>query len=670
MLRRIRVTRALKELQIMSIAQLHTQYFIPALAPTPHSCFRNTQPARACFSTRACCLNSKISQREDVSSSSRQHKFGPARQSRMFCSKGPELVDGIESKPEGEPKGELEVRPEKGMGSNGKPTGQNKPKAQKKQKVEADQMESSNSSSAEVVRALRIGKVEELRAGGKEPYAYNWERTHRAAGLQEQFRGVPSGEEVPDAVVSVAGRVMARRTFGKLAFLTINDEMESIQLYCEKKRMEETEEKSFEMLKGALDVGDIVGARGTIKRTEKGELSVVVTHLSILTKSLLPLPDKWHGLTDIEKRYRQRYLDLIMNPAGAAVLRARAKIVSMMRRHMEDSDFVEIETPVLQGAAGGADARPFVTHHAALGQTMFLRIATELHLKRVMVGGFDRVFEIGRIFRNEGLSTRHNPEFTSIEMYQAYADYNDMMALAEELITRAALAVCGSLSVTYQGEELDLKGPWRRASMASLVKDATGLDFSGEKDVQVARSAATQALRAMGRDCPDSTFGSCPSVGHVLNQVFEEVVEKSLMQPTFVTDHPVQISPLAKPHRSIPGVVERFELFIYGREIANAFSELTDPIDQASCSFFPPLSLTSRRQRLEAQVTGHAQRSDSESEAYDVSLDEDFVTALEYGMPPTAGMGMGIDRIVMLLTDSPSIRDVIAFPVLKNVEEV
>ncbi|CAI5481900.1 unnamed protein product [Closterium sp. Yama58-4] len=549
-----------------------------------------------------------------------------------------------------------------------------------------------NFSSKEAVRGLRVAKVEALRAEGRNPFAYTFPRTHRAAELQERFRALGSGEQAEGGeVVAVAGRVVARRVMGKLAFLTLRDEETSIQLYCEKAVMEDAEEGSFAFLKSTLDVGDIVGATGTIKRTERGELSVVVQGVQLLTKSLLPLPDKWHGLADVEIRYRQRYLDMIVNPSVASVFRARAKVIKAIRQHMEDNCFVEIETPVLQGEAGGAEARPFITHHNALNQDMFLRIATELHLKRMLVGGFDRVYEIGRIFRNEGISTRHNPEFTSIELYQSYADYSDMMSLCEEMVESAVLALHGTTTVAYQGTPIQWARPWRRASMDSLVLHATGVDFLSAQlagDLAAAKEAAIRAVREAGSSAgsaggvteTDAAAGDADadgagadgaasssskvnrkavaaavrkieeagSVGAVLNCVFEAVVESTLVQPTFVTDHPVEVSPLAKPHRSRPGLTERFELFVYGRELANAFSELTDPLDQ--------------RARLEEQ---EEEEEEEDEEAYEVRLDEDFLTALEYGMPPTAGMGIGIDRLVMFLTDSPSIRDVIAFPVLR-----
>ncbi|EFJ35081.1 hypothetical protein SELMODRAFT_79851 [Selaginella moellendorffii] len=483
-----------------------------------------------------------------------------------------------------------------------------------------------------------------MRGLGIEPYAYSWNRTHKATQLQEKYADLPAGgvADSDEDRVSVAGRIFARRAFGKLAFLGIRDDSASIQLYCDKAKLE-----SFTQLKSTVDIGDIVGATGTLKRTEKGELSVYVDNLVILTKSILPLPEKWHGLTDIEKRYRQRYLDMIMNPEVAGVFRARAKVVSVIRRFVEDLGFLEIETPILQGAAGGADARPFITHHNSLERDLFLRIATELHLKRMLVGGFERVYELGRIFRNEGISTRHNPEFTSIEIYQAYADYNDMMALAEELVTKCAEAIFGNAKLLYQGTDISLERPWKRASMQSLVQEATGIDFSAfGSDLSAAKSAALSALSPRKDESLQTVIANCATVGNVLNEVFEAVVEKTLIQPTFVTNHPVEVSPLAKAHRSFPGLVERFELYICGRELANAFSELTDPIEQVH--------------RGESAVKQH------KNDSYEVTLDEDFLTALEYGMPPTAGMGIGIDRLVMLLTDSPSIRDVIAFPVLKS----
>ncbi|CAM6057127.1 unnamed protein product [Sphagnum tenellum] len=535
-------------------------------------------------------------------------------------------------------------------------------------KGSSDGSSTDGTSSREDIRTLRIKKVEDMRTGGYEPYGYTWERTDTAQELQSKYVDLASATEANEEKdhVSVAGRIMARRVFGKLAFLTLRDDSGPIQLYCEKARIKDA---AFDQLKTSLDVGDFVGAKGTIKRTEKGELSVLVEELAILTKSLLPLPDKWHGLTDIEKRYRQRYVDMIMNPDVAEVFRSRARITSEIRRHMDNLGFLEIETPVLQGEAGGADARPFVTHHNALDRNLYLRIATELHLKRMVVGGFERVYEIGRIFRNEGISTRHNPEFTSIELYQAYADYRDMMNLVEDLVTRCSLAVNGSLCLQYQETEISLERPWQRASMHSLVAEVTGIDFATfGSDIVAAKAATLEYFKGQIERHDTAAIHKSPSIGHLLNEVFEMVVEKTLIQPTFVMDYPVEISPLAKPHRSQAGLVERFELFVYGREMANAFSELTDPIEQ--------------RARFEAQVQVHNATMQAAAEmaklkgdtavvtaakdAYEVGMDEDFITALEYGMPPTAGMGIGIDRLVMLLTNSPSIRDVIAFPVLKS----
>lgn len=491
------------------------------------------------------------------------------------------------------------------------------------------------------LRATRIEKAQQLRELGINPYAYRWDVTHQAAVLQAKYADLENGETVDDQV-AIAGRILNRRVFGKLAFFTLQDESGTIQLYLDKKTiqasMADIDADAFSHLKQLTDTGDFLGVKGTIKRTDKGELSVVVTEFAILTKSLQPLPDKWHGLTDVAKRYRQRYVDLIVNPEVRQTFRRRAQVTTAIRRFLSDRGFLEIETPVLQSQAGGADARPFITYHNTLDMELYLRIATELHLKRLVVGGFERVFEIGRIFRNEGVSTRHNPEFTSIEVYWAYGDYHAMMALTEKLIAAVTQQVLGTLELTYQGEAINLTPPWKRATMHELVQEATGLDFTQFDTLEAAKAAAAQA--------GVSNLEKCDGIGRVLNETFEQTVEPTLMQPTFVMDYPVEISPLAKPHRSKPGLVERFELFIVGRETANGFSELTDPLDQ--------------RDRFEAQA---ARKAAGDLEAQGV--DEDFLLALEYGLPPTVGMGMGIDRLIMLLTDSPSIRDVIAFPLLK-----
>lgn len=556
-----------------------------------------------------------------------------------------------------------------------------------------------STSSEEDIRKLRIQKAEELRTAGREPYAYTFDRTHSAQELQDLHKDLANGEQLDHISVSVAGRIMARRVMGKLAFARLVDASGAIQLYVDKKTLDEQHEGGFAEFKNLIDTGDIVGVEGGLRRTDKGELSIVVRKLDVLTKSLLPLPDKWHGLADVEARYRKRYLDMIVTPGVIDTFKARSKVVSTIRRYLEDKEFLEVETPVLESAAGGADARPFVTYHNTLRRDFTLRIATELHLKRLVVGGLEKVFEIGRIFRNEGMSSRHNPEFTSIELYQAYADYNDMMALTETLIREASQAVLRVTKVEYQGQELDFGQPFRRATMHALVLEATGVNFeafssnsSSNKDegngLEAAKEAAIKALQASPEDtrAEQGKIATAPSVGHVLNEVFEALVESTLQQPTFVLDHPVEISPLAKPHRTRSGVVERFELFVAGRELANSFSELTDPVDQ--------------RNRLEAQVAAHQSAiaaaakeaattngaasvntngnnsnatangtesgtEDDDEAPYEVKLDEDFLTALEYGMPPTGGMGMGIDRLVMLLTDSASIRDVIAFPLMK-----
>ena len=423
------------------------------------------------------------------------------------------------------------------------------------------------------LRDTRLEKANALKELDQGPYAISFDPTHRMQVLQDEHGDLEKGAE-RDVTVSVAGRVMTRRVMGKLAFFTLADETGTIQLFLEKAGLEARQEGWFKQITSLVDAGDWLGVTGTLRRTDRGELSVKVSDWRMLSKSLQPLPDKWHGLADVEKRYRQRYLDLIVSPDTRDTFRRRARLVSGIRRWLDDRQFLEIETPVLQSEPGGADARPFETHHNALDLPLTLRIATELHLKRLVVGGFERVYELGRIFRNEGVSTRHNPEFTSVEIYQAYSDYIGMMELTEQMVSAVCQEVCGSTTISYQGTEIDLTPPWRRATMHELVEEATGLDFQAFGS----REEAAAAMTAKGLHAPELA----DSVGRLLNEAFEQAVESTLIQPTFVIDYPVEISPLARPHRSKPGLVERFELFIVGREHANAFSELTDPVDPVS----------------------------------------------------------------------------------------
>ena len=492
------------------------------------------------------------------------------------------------------------------------------------------------------LRETRLEKAKALQNLGKCPYQVRFVVSHRSADLQSEHSDLPKGEE-RDSKVSLAGRVMARRVMGKLAFFKLSDATGTIQLYIEKasldkKASDENTISIFQQLIDFVDTGDWIGVTGILKRTDRGELSIKVFTWEMLSKSLQPLPDKWHGLSDIEKRYRQRYLDLIISPESRETFRRRALIVRGIRRWLDERGFLEIETPVLTSEAGGAEARPFITHHNTLDIPLYLRIATELHLKRLVVGGFERVYELGRIFRNEGVSTKHNPEFTSVEVYQAFADYLDMMKLTEELISSICFDIFGTTKIVYQKKDIDLTPPWRRISMHEIVEEYTGINFNNFTDISMARKAMIEA----GLNVPEKAN----TIGRLLNETFEQVVEEKLDQPTFILDYPIEISPLARKHRTKEDLVERFELFVVGRETANAFSELIDPIDQ--------------RSRLEMQ---QARRQAGDLEAN--NLDEDFVNALEVGMPPTGGLGIGIDRLVMLFTDSSSIRDVIAFPLLR-----
>jgi lysyl-tRNA synthetase class 2 len=482
---------------------------------------------------------------------------------------------------------------------------------------------------ADPLRAVRLAKLEALRETGADPYPVGFARSDEAAALEARYAELEAGAETGDTV-RIAGRIRAMRNSGM--FIDLHDATGKIQVFGHKDYLSA---EGLAMLK-LLDIGDVIGVEGQVRRTPRGELTINAASVTMLAKALRPLPEKFHGLSDIELRYRQRYVDLIVNPQSRETLRRRSRVVTEMRAWLAARGYLEVETPMLHTIQGGASAKPFVTHHNALDIDLYLRIAPELHLKRLIVGGLaDGVFEINRCFRNEGLSPRHNPEFTSLEIYVAYVDYTAMMTLTEELVAHLATTVTGSAKISYGGRDLDLTPPWPRRTMAELVEEATGIDFLG-LDADGARAA----LRRLHVD-PDA-----PSWGHALEAAFAAKVEDSLIQPTHVTGFPRDISPLAKADRRDPRLVERFETYVYGWEVANAFSELNDPIDQ--------------RHRFEAQMQARA-AGDDEAQP----LDEDYVAALEYGLPPCGGLGIGIDRLVMLLTDSPSIRDVIAFPTMR-----
>lgn len=474
---------------------------------------------------------------------------------------------------------------------------------------------------------VRLTKLEKLRAAGMDPFGGRYEVTHHAAAIIQGFAGLEGVR------VRVAGRLLGIRGHGKASFADMHDRTGRIQIYV---RQDLVGEAAYALF-GELDLGDIIGVEGKVFRTRRGEISIEAENFALLCKSLRPLPEKWHGLKDVDLRYRQRYLDLIVNPEVRDIFVFRSKLIATVRRFLESRGFLEVETPVLTPLAGGAAARPFVTHHNALDMKLFLRIAPELYLKRLLVGGLERVFEVARVFRNEGISTRHNPEFTMVEIYQAYADYRDMMELTEAIFAAVAEEVLGSMRVNFLGHEIDLKPPWPRLSIVDAVREYTGVDVLALNSDEAARAKAGELGLKIE---PTAT------VGQVIEELVDEFVQPRLIQPTFLTDHPTEISPLAKSKRDNPALTDRFELIVAGWEMANAFSELNDPIDQ--------------RSRFEAQLR---EREKGNEEAH--AMDLDYIQALEYGMPPAGGLGIGIDRMVMLFTGASSIRDVILFPLMR-----
>lgn len=482
---------------------------------------------------------------------------------------------------------------------------------------------------------VRREKMNSIREKGMDPFGKRFDRTHNTQMIKEQYEEFSKEElDEKEVQVTIAGRVMTKRGKGKAGFAHVQDLNGQIQIYVRKDSVGDEQYEIF----NSVDLGDIVGVTGTVFKTKVGELSIKVKDFNLLTKSLRPLPDKFHGLKDIEQRYRQRYLDLIMSDDSKRTFITRSLIIQSMRRYLDGQGYLEVETPMMHAIAGGASARPFVTHHNALDIPLYMRIAIELHLKRLIVGGLEKVYEIGRVFRNEGVSTRHNPEFTMIELYEAYADYKDIMKLTENMVAHIAKEVLGSASIKYGEYEVNLEPEWRRLHMVDAVKEYTGVDFWHVTSVEEAR----QLAKEHGIEITEHM-----QYGHIVNEFFEQKVEEKLIQPTFIYGHPVEISPLAKKNDEDPRFTDRFELFIVGREHANAFTELNDPIDQ--------------RERFEAQLKEREQGND---EAH--MMDDDFIEALEYGMPPTGGLGIGIDRLVMLLTNSASIRDVLLFPLMKN----
>ncbi len=484
---------------------------------------------------------------------------------------------------------------------------------------------------------VRRQKMQAFRDNGMDPFGGRFERTHLSQEIIEQYGELSKEEleETPHEVI-IAGRVMTKRGKGKAGFAHIQDLKGQIQIYV---RKDAIGDEAYEFY-NTVDLGDILGIKGIVFKTNVGELSIKVKEVEFLTKALRPLPEKFHGLKDVEQRYRQRYLDLLTSEGSKETFILRSRIIQSMRRYLDNAGFLEVETPMLHSIAGGAAAKPFITHHNALDMELYIRIAIELHLKRLIVGGLEKVYEIGRVFRNEGISTRHNPEFTMLELYEAYADYNDIMALTENLVAHIAQEVLETTTVQYGEDQIDLAVGWKRLHMADAVKEYTGVDFWKQTTKEEAQALAKEH-RVEIRPTME--------VGHILNEFFEQKVEEQLVQPTFIYGHPVEISPLAKKNSEDDRFTDRFELFIVRREHANAFTELNDPIDQ--------------RQRFEAQLI---EKSEGNDEAHE--MDEDFIEALEYGLPPTGGLGIGIDRLIMLLTNSSSIRDVLLFPQMRPKE--
>lgn len=489
---------------------------------------------------------------------------------------------------------------------------------------------------------VRREKLEKLKAAGVEPYPTRFDRTHEAAQLQAQYAELEAGVDTTD-LVRVAGRMMGRRGQGKLVFADLVDQSGKVQLALALDAMGEEAMARLDW----LDRGDWIGVEGTVRRTKRGELSIAGTKVELLSKCLSPLPEKWHGLTDVEARYRQRYLDLVVNPEVREAFKKRSLVIRSLRHELEAMGYLEVETPVLQSIPGGAAAKPFDTHHNALDLPLHLRISPELYLKRLVVGGFEKVFDLNKNFRNEGISTRHNPEFTMLELYEAYADYHRMMEVTEHLVCKAIEAACGSLVIPYQGAELDFTAPWRRATMSELVDEALGVKVAELTPLQLEELflATRKRLKEEGRP-KEAQPPLLKGHGHWVNALFELVCEEALQQPTFVIDHPVEISPLAKRKPEAPHLTERFEIFVAGRELGNAFSELNDPVDQ--------------RGRFEEQLKERALGNEEAP-----PLDEDYLAALELGLPPTGGLGIGVDRLVMLACDAASIRDVILFPTMR-----